>query len=87
MSWTFPGKVEIVEFYGVYFGTVVSNYDPQRSRVKINLPMMGSSAIWAQVTSPLDSPLSGNVQIGAKVVVAFERGDPARPVVLGRVGS
>jgi len=77
----------VKSLYGVYFGTVASNYDPKSSRVQINLPMMGSSAIWALVTSPLSSPPSGNIQIGAKVVVAFEGGDMARPVVLGRVGS
>lgn len=74
--------------YGVYIGTVVSSSDPQNSqRVQIKLPMIGLSAVWAPVASPVGAPLPGNLRIGANVVVAFEGGDPTRPVVLGRIGA
>ncbi len=73
-------------FYGVYLGQIVSNQDPSNAgRVQVRLPMTGQTA-WALVASPLGSAASGRAQPGAKVVVAFEGGDPSRPVVLGRVG-
>jgi uncharacterized protein involved in type VI secretion and phage assembly len=72
-------------FFGVYFGTVCNNSDPQQSgRVQIRVPSLGVTG-WAQVASPVGSITPGPVPSGATVVVAFERGDPAHPVVLGRV--
>jgi hypothetical protein len=65
-------------FYGVYRGVVLDNTDPQISgRVKVDVE--GRQA-WALVT--LTNP---KIQVGAMVIVAFERGDPNMPVVLGRV--
>ena len=64
--------------FGVYRGVVLDNSDPQLSgRVKVNVEGRHS---WALVT--MTSP---KIQVGAMVIVAFERGDPAMRVVLGRV--
>jgi len=64
--------------YGVYRGIVLDNTDPQMSgRVKVEVE--GRQA-WALVTLT-----SIKIQVGAMVIVAFERGDANMPVVLGRV--
>jgi len=65
--------------FGVYRGVVLDNSDPQVSgRVKVSVE--GRQA-WALVTMP-----SPKIQVGATVIVAFEkRGDRATPAVLGRV--
>ena len=72
-------------YFGVYLGVVADNNDPQQSgRVQIRFPWLGSTA-WAAVASPAGSTTTGKIQTGSTVVVAFERGDPSRPIVLGRV--
>jgi hypothetical protein len=64
--------------FGVYRGVGLDSTDPQVSgRVKVNVE--GRPA-WALVTM-----MSPRIQVGAMVIVAFERGDPDMPVVLGRV--
>lgn len=63
--------------YGVYRGVILDSSDPQVSgRVKVSVE--GRQA-WAPTIT------DSNIQVGATVIVAFEQGDPARPVVLGRV--
>ena len=74
-------------YFGMYIGVVSAAGDPQQSgRVQVRVPALGTTA-WAVVSTPIGSVTSGSVPAGANVVVAFERGDPGRPVVLGRVQS
>jgi hypothetical protein len=65
-------------WYGVYRGVILDSSDPMRSgRVMVNVE--GRQA-WAPVVQT-----SAKIQVGASVIVAFEHGDPAYPIVLGRV--
>lgn len=74
------------KYFGVYRAAVVDAADPDgRHRVKIRMPAVsGSAAKWALVaTSASDTQTVPDV--GDEVVVAFEHGDPDRPIVLGRI--
>lgn len=74
---------------GIVRGIITGGMDPtQGGRVFVQLPSLGSGGAWAPVCralgggNPAPAPAGGTV--GGAVWVAFENGDPNRPVVLGR---
>lgn len=74
-----------MSFNGVYIGVVVGAMDPQgKGRVMVQVPGVGPATGWAPVCQPFGSK-GGAAATGATVVVAFEQGDPQRPIVLGRL--
>ncbi len=70
---------------GVYAGIVVDDLDPwQRHRLQLRVPeLTGDLATWAMACLPPGSSTELPV-VGDPVWVAFEGGDPSRPVWLGR---
>jgi phage baseplate assembly protein V len=74
--------------YGVYRGKVTATDDPdQLGRVRVTVSgVRGSERAWAHVATLAAGPNRGTwfiPEIGDEVVVAFEAGDPRRPIVLG----
>lgn len=75
-----PGPV-----WGVHPAVVVEDTDPLgQSRVQVRVPAVaGERALWAAACLP--GSAAGEVPVtGSAVWVAFEAGDPSRPVWLGR---
>lgn len=76
-------------FYGVAFGIVTNNKDPDGlGRVKVKLPWMAEQAEtdWARVVTLMAGASRGLYflpEVDDEVLVAFEHGDPECPYVLG----
>jgi len=74
---------------GVVNGIVTGNDDPMNlGRVKVKLPWLSDTAetFWARLSQPGAGKEYGMVwvpQVGDEVLLAFEHGDIAHPVVLG----
>jgi phage baseplate assembly protein V len=77
--------------YGVMLGTVKDNLDMTGlGRVQVTLPAVTGLEPWARVAAPFAGSDYGHYslpQTGDEVVVAFERGDPRHPVVIGSLWS
>lgn len=75
--------------FGVYVARVLDNNDPvDAARVKVQYPWEGESneGGWAPVVTPHAGAGRGIYfmpEVGDEVLVAFEQGDPNRPVVIG----
>lgn len=75
--------------FGVYVARVLDNNDPaDAARVKVQYPWEGESneGGWAPVVTPHAGAGRGMYfipEVGDEVLVAFEQGDPNRPVVIG----
>jgi len=73
---------------GVTVAQVVDVNDPESiGRIKVKFPRIrGEVEAWALVSLPLGGNRTGLwalPEIGDEVIVAFEEGDPDRPIVLG----
>jgi phage protein D len=74
---------------GVVTALVDDNNDPDgQGRVRLRYPWMGDQAVsyWARLMGPGAGKDYGVVwmpQVGDEVLVSFEHGDPAHPIVLG----
>jgi Type VI secretion system/phage-baseplate injector OB domain len=71
---------------GVHMGTIVNNIDPlSKGRAMVTIPAIaGATPTWAPVCRPFGAAASAPT-IGGKAVVAFENGDPDKPVILGSI--
>jgi hypothetical protein len=77
---TSPAILRVGHLCGVYRGVVQSINDPARqNRIRLTIPGANVAAAWAPAGPPDLLP-----RVGWEVLVAFEEGDPDRPIVLGR---
>lgn len=81
------------QIHGVVTGVVTNNQDPEKlGRVRLRFPWLSSSeeSAWARVASPMAGKERGLwtlPEVDDEVLVAFERGDPRFPYVLGALWS
>jgi uncharacterized protein involved in type VI secretion and phage assembly len=79
-------------FYGVYSALVTDNQDPDnQGRVRIKLPWSPDTKddqyeLWARLSTPMAGNNRGTwfvPDVDDEVLVAFEAGNPRRPIVVG----
>jgi uncharacterized protein involved in type VI secretion and phage assembly len=81
------------QVHGVVTGVVTNNQDPEKlGRVRVRFPWLSGSeeSAWARVASPMAGKERGLwilPEVDDEVLVAFERGDPRFPYVLGALWS
>jgi len=72
---------------GVYTATVLDNRDREGlARVFVRVPGVADAGIWARIATMMAGQNRGTMfipDVGDEVLVAFERGDPRLPYVLG----
>ncbi len=77
-------------YYGVYPASVIDIEDPDNlGRVRLSVPILGSGAqgsMWARIATLMAGSKRGTwfiPEVEDEVLVAFERGDPRQPYVVG----
>jgi uncharacterized protein involved in type VI secretion and phage assembly len=75
-------------FTGAHTAVVVGNVDPlQEGRVQVAAPsLLRATTPWARLATLMAGPDRGTwfvPDVGDEVLVVFEGGDPARPIVIG----
>jgi len=83
-----PTRPKSNPWYGVVVGRVADNNDPEKlGRLKVQYVWQEQGpTLWARMMTPHAGHDRGFLfipEIGDEVVVAFEDGDPERPIVLG----
>lgn len=84
-----PSPTQRERFHGVTVGRVTRNVDTEegRGRVQLQLPHFSNEdSPWARCVTPMAGDDRGMYflpDVGDEVLVAFEHGDVAKPVVLG----
>jgi hypothetical protein len=74
---------ENMPMLGVYRGTLIDVTNLSIGKVAVNVPALGLTNIIGPVVYSCNAPWM--MQVGSAVIVAFEGGDVARPVILGVV--
>ncbi len=74
---------------GVYVATVLDIVDPLGlGRILVEVPTLKIGSAWARLVQPMAGHQRGTFfrpEIGEEVVIAFEQGEPRRPLVLGGI--
>jgi len=68
---------------GVFRGTLTDVTNLSIGKVTVSVPALGLNGITGPVVYSCNAPWL--MQVGSSVIVAFEGGDLARPVILGAV--
>jgi uncharacterized protein involved in type VI secretion and phage assembly len=72
---------------GIYSASVADNRDPDGlARVLVRVPGVADTGVWARLATMMAGRSRGTLfvpEVGDEVLVAFERGDPRAPYVIG----